>query len=208
MATEPLVYLQLSIMPTKVAIILAFYPCCPPTACLIHFAWTCLCCVSARFAPDACNQRLWRRPLPTLRPPAQHSRGGRHWTDVRWPAQLLVAGACHLTRPCFISTSVTWWKKKSSMPSLAGLGPGEHAMSLRWTLSSLWLDAACHRSGVTSWLNPLLASGKRKREKKGPELKILHWTPVQFFVWQLWSRVARHVSFSSKKLHCRHFSKE
>lgn len=104
-------HVQLSIMPSQVAILLAFPTCSPPRECLHYFAWRCLCCVSARFAPDGCNQRVQRHPLPTLWAPAKHSWRGCHWTDVCWPAQLLVAGACHLARPCFISTSVTLWKK-------------------------------------------------------------------------------------------------
>lgn len=128
MPNKPLVYMQLSIMPTHVAIILAFPTCSLLRECLHYFAKRCLCCVSARFAPDGCNQRLQWHPLPTLWAPAKHSGGGCHWTDVCWPAQLLVAGACHLTRPCFISTSVIQWKY--NMPWLAGPGPGEHAVSL------------------------------------------------------------------------------
>lgn len=119
-------------------------------------SYTAVCCMylyslSARFTQDGCDQRLQRRPLSPLRAPTKHAKGGYHWTDVCWPAQLLVAGACHSAHPRFISTSVTLWKNNTR--------PGSaHAMSLQ-----------CHRfesvPRVTSSLFPASSSTIWQRKK-------------------------------------------
>lgn len=163
------------------------YPCVPsmfPSKRLHSFAWRCLCCVSARFAPDGCNQRLQRHPLPTLWASAQHSRGGCHWTDVCWPAQLLVAGACHLARPRFISTSVTWWKKIT-----CHRWQGQAPASTPCLYAVITLTWRCVSSFRCYWLAESLSDKWKKKKKHFSRFCLKPILGLFLSVWSL-SRMA------------------